>query len=160
MFGAVLGTEDHGRWFLAPADATATASRSYLGESFILRTVWTTRTGVVEVTEFMPHGDGRSDVVRTVRGLAGSVDMVQDLRLRFGYRATVPWVRQLRHEKSPGLIAVAGPDAVVVRGPALHAADHRHEARSTVSQHESVSLQLTCLAPPAAAGAGRFERPR
>ena len=154
MFGALLGTADHGRWLLAPADPTATSTRAYVGESFILRTVWTTRTGTVEVTEFMPHGDGRADVVRTVRGLAGSVEMVQDLRLRFDYGATMPWVRQLRHEKTAGLIAVAGPDAVVVRGPALHATDHRHEARFTVSVHESRTVQLTWYAshlplPPA-----------
>jgi GH15 family glucan-1,4-alpha-glucosidase len=154
MFGALLGTEDHGRWLLAPADPTATATRSYVGESFILATVWTTRTGSVEVVDFMPHGDGRADVVRTVRGLSGTVEMAQDLRLRFGYATTVPWVRQLRHEHTPGLIAVAGPDAVVVRGPALHAADHRHEARFTVSARESVTVQLTWYAshlplPPA-----------
>ncbi|WEO76117.1 glycoside hydrolase family 15 protein [Cryobacterium sp. SO2] len=143
MFGALLGSEDHGRWLLAPADPTATCTRSYVGESFILSTVWTTRTGSVEVTDFMPHGDGRADVVRTVRGLSGSVEMIQDLRLRFGYATTVPWVRQLRHERTPGLVAVAGPDAVVVRGPALHAADHRHEARFTVSVHESLTVQLT-----------------
>jgi GH15 family glucan-1,4-alpha-glucosidase len=154
MFGALLGTEDQGRWLLAPADPTATASRAYVGDSFILRTVWTTRTGSVEVTEFMPHGDGRADVVRTVRGLTGSVEMVQDLRLRFSYGETVPWVRQLRHEKTAGIIAVAGPDAVVVRGPALHAADHRHGGRFTVSVHQSLTVQLTWYAshlplPPA-----------
>jgi len=143
MFGALLGTEDHGRWLLAPADPTATSTRSYVGETFVLATTWTTGTGTVEVTDFMPHGDGRADVVRTVRGLSGTVEMLQDLRLRFDYAATMPWVRQLRHEHSPGLIAVAGPDAVVVRGPALHAADHRHEARFTVTAGESVTVQLT-----------------
>ncbi|MGY4857415.1 glycoside hydrolase family 15 protein [Cryobacterium sp. AP23] len=146
MFGALLGAEDQGRWLLAPADPAATSTRSYVGESFILRTVWTTRTGSVEVTEFMPHGDGRADVVRTVRGLSGSVEMVQDLRLRFNYGETVPWVRQLRHEKTAGIIAVAGPDAVVVRGPALRAADHRHAGRFTVSVHESLTVQLTWYA--------------
>ncbi|MBX0299567.1 hypothetical protein K2F54_06210 [Cryobacterium sp. 1639] len=34
MFGALLGTEDQGRWLLAPADPTATAVRAYVGESF------------------------------------------------------------------------------------------------------------------------------
>jgi GH15 family glucan-1,4-alpha-glucosidase len=154
MFGALLGTHDQGRWLLAPADPAATATRGYVGESFILRTVWTTPTGTVEVTEFMPHGDGRADVVRTVRGLTGSVEMQQELRVRFNYGATVPWVRQLRHEKVPGIVAVAGPDAVVVRGPALRATDHRHEARFTVSARETVSLQLSWYAshlplPPA-----------
>jgi GH15 family glucan-1,4-alpha-glucosidase len=154
IFGALLGTPEHGRWLLAPADPAATATRAYVGESFILRTVWTTETGSVEVTEFMPHGDGRADVVRSVRGLSGTVEMLQELRLRFNYGATVPWVRQLRHERSPGIVAVAGPDAVVVRGPALRATDHRHEARFTVTARQRVNLQLAWYAshlplPPA-----------
>jgi len=44
-FGALLGTEHQGRWLLAPRDAAASCERSYLGDSFILRTVWTTPTG-------------------------------------------------------------------------------------------------------------------
>lgn len=143
MFAALLGTEDHGRWLLAPADPGATSTRSYLGDSFILVTVWTTTTGQVEVIDFMPHGDGRADVVRWVRGISGQVEMTQELTLRFGYAATVPWVRQLPHESTPGLIAMAGPDAVVVRGPALSASDHRHTARFTVRAAESVPLHLT-----------------
>lgn len=143
MFGALLGTEDHGRWLLAPSDPGATSIRSYVGDTFILSTIWTTKTGQVEVLDFMPHGDGRADVVRSVRGISGHVEMRQDLRLRFGYATTVPWVRQLTHEKTPGLIAIAGPDAVVVRGPALHASDHRHTATFTVSANEFVPLHLT-----------------
>ena len=143
MFGALLGSAENGRWLLAPADPAATCTRSYLGDSFVLVTVWTTRTGTVEVTDFMPTGDDRADVVRTVRGLTGRVEMMQELRMRFDYGATVPWVRQLRHEKTPGLIAVAGPDAVVVRGPALRASDHRHVARFTVAATETVAVQLT-----------------
>lgn len=143
MFGALLGSEDHGRWLLAPADPAASCTRSYVGESFVLSTIWTTSTGRVEVVDFMPLGDHRADVLRVVRGITGHVEMVQDLRLRFGYATTVPWVRQLTHEKSAGLIAVAGPDAVVVRGPALRASGRRHVARFTVSAHETVPLHLT-----------------
>jgi GH15 family glucan-1,4-alpha-glucosidase len=143
MFAALLGSEDHGRWLLAPADPAATSTRSYRGDSFVLSTVWTTATGQVEVLDYMPHGDARADVVRSVRGIRGTVEMVQDLRLRFGYATTVPWVRQLTGEATPGLIAIAGPDAVVVRGPALQAADHRHIARFTVTAGQSVPLHLT-----------------
>ena len=47
MFGALLGTEDHGRWLLAPADRSATCTRRYVGDTFILVTEWTTETGQV-----------------------------------------------------------------------------------------------------------------
>jgi GH15 family glucan-1,4-alpha-glucosidase len=142
MFGALLGTEEHGRWLVAPEDKTATCTRSYVGDTFILSTVWTTGTGQVEVIDFMPHGYDRADIVRRVRGITGSVEMHQDLRIRFDYAATIPWVRQLADDTGPGLIAIAGPDAIVVRGPALLAADHRHVSRFTVSAGETVDLQM------------------
>src|SRR5665811_2392103 len=76
MFGALLGDEDHGRWLLAPEDDTATCTRSYVDDTFILSTVWTADAGQVEVIDFMPHEDGRADVVRSVRGIRGSVSLI------------------------------------------------------------------------------------
>jgi len=143
MFGALLGDENHGRWLLAAADPNATVTRSYVGDTFILSTVWTTDTGSVEVQDFMPHGDNRADLVRRVRGITGSVAMKQELRIRFGYGGTVPWVRQLTNESTHGLVAVAGPDAVVIRGPHLQASDHRHVSDFTVSAGDTVDVQMT-----------------
>lgn len=143
IFGALLGNEDHGRWLLAPDDDSATSTRSYVGDTFILKTVWTTSTGSVEVIDFMPHGDRRADVVRWVRGLSGTVTMVEEVRIRFSYGSTVPWVRQLTGEPGHGLIAVAGPDAIVMRGPHLHASDRVHEARFTVEAGDYVDVHLT-----------------
>lgn len=143
MFGALLGTEDNGRWLLAPFDRSATCTRRYAGDTFILVTEWTTDTGQVEVIDFMPHGNGRSDLVRRVRGIWGYVEMTQDLRIRFGYSTTIPWVRQLKTEARPAIIAVAGPDAIVVRGPALRAADHLHVSQFTVEAGETVDIQMT-----------------
>ena len=143
MFGALLGDENHGRWLLAPADPNAIATRRYDGDTFVLSTLWTTSTGQVEVLDFMPHGDGRADLVRRVRGITGTMAMTQDLRIRFGYATTIPWVRQLKGESVRGLVAIAGPDAIVVRGPALHASDHRHESHFDVIAGETVDAQMT-----------------
>ena len=143
MFGALLGNEEHGRWLLAPADLNATNIRSYVPNTFILSTIWSTATGQVEVIDFMPHADRRSDVARRIRGITGSVDMRQDLRVRFGYAASMPWVRQIHDEEEPGLIATAGPDAIVYRGPKLHPADHRHSSEFTVHAGEIVDMQIT-----------------
>ena len=143
MFGALLGNENHGRWLLAPADEEATATRSYQGDTFVLSTVWTTKTGQVEVLDFMPHGNGRADLVRRVRGISGTVHMTQDLRIRFGYATTIPWVRQLKGESVRGLVAIAGPDAIVVRGPALRASDHRHVSHFDVTAGDTIDAHLT-----------------
>ncbi len=143
MFGALLGTEDHGRWLLAPVDAAARSTRHYEGDTMILITRWKTTDGEVEVTDFMPHGDHRADVLRRIRGVSGTVRMRQDLRIRFGYATAVPWVRQETSEHPSALIAVSGPDALVIRGPRLRAADHSHVGQFDVKAGQVVDLSLT-----------------
>ncbi|SEB80117.1 Glucoamylase (glucan-1,4-alpha-glucosidase), GH15 family [Paramicrobacterium humi] len=143
VFGALLGDKDHGRWKLAPDDPGAVCTRRYDGDTFILVTRWKTHNGEVEVTEFMPHGDGRADLVRRVRGLQGSVTMEVDLRFRFGYATAMPWVRQLRDGDAPGIIAVAGPDAVALRGLEIKASNHSHRGEFTVSEGDIVDITMT-----------------
>ena len=145
-FGALLGDEDHGRWLLAPAASLtgeATSTRSYLPDTFTLVTTWTTTTGKVEATELMPRGDRRADIIRRVRGVSGTVQMHVDLRVRFGYSDALPWIRQTPEEGDHALVAIAGPDAIVVRGPELTAQNHSHQADFSVAEGETVDLTLT-----------------
>jgi GH15 family glucan-1,4-alpha-glucosidase len=143
VFGALLGDEDNGRWRLAPTATDAASSRRYDGPGFALVTRWTTPDGEVEVTDVMPVGRGRVDVVRRVRGIRGTVEMEQDIRFRFDYGATVPWVTQNRDREPIELVAVAGPNAAVLRGPALRGRDHQHSGVFTVSAGETVDIVLT-----------------
>ena len=142
-FGALLGDENHGRWLLAPSSPDATATRVYDGDSFVLITTWTTPTGVVEVTDLMPHGDRRADVLRRVRCVSGHVEMLEELVIRFGYATAVPWVRQSSENGHPMLVAIAGPDALVRRGPRLTAVDTRHQGRFAVREGSHVDISLT-----------------
>ncbi|MCW4384617.1 glycoside hydrolase family 15 protein [Salinibacterium sp. SYSU T00001] len=142
LFGALLGGEQHGRWLVAPVGEVIETSRRYDGDTFILVTRWVTREGEVEVTEFMPHGNRRADIVRRVRGIRGTVAMQQDLRVRLGYADAMPWVRQKPEEGGNALIAVAGPDAVVVRGPHLAKYDHAHRCEFEVSEGDTVDISL------------------
>jgi GH15 family glucan-1,4-alpha-glucosidase len=146
-FGALLGDEEHGHWRLAPAGAARCTSRAYERDSFVLVTRWETPTGVAEVVDLMPHGDRRADVIRRVRGVSGTVSMEQVLRIRFDYADAVPWIRQvheegLRRERGT-LLAVAGPDAIVVRGPRLYADGKAHRAAFDVAEGEVVDTVLT-----------------
>ena len=111
--------------------------------TFALVTRWVTAEGEVEVTDVMPFGDRRADLIRRVTGIRGSVQMHQELRIRFGYADAMPWVRQIEDDAGHGLVAVAGPDAVVVRGPKLKAADHAHTSDFTVKAGETVDISLT-----------------
>lgn len=143
MFGALLGTEDHGLWTLRPTQADARTTRRYDGDGFILVTRWETASGIAEVIDLMPHGDRRADVIRRVRGIEGTVEFTQQLRVRFDYARAVPWMRQAGTDAEPALIGMGGPDAIVVRGAALTASDHAHRGTVTVGAGETVDLVLT-----------------
>ncbi|MGN8050462.1 glycoside hydrolase family 15 protein [Curtobacterium sp. 22159] len=142
-FASLLGTEDHGHWTLRPTDPDATATRRYDHDTLVLATVWTTSSGVVEVTEFMPVGAHRATIVRRVRGLRGSVELRQVLRIRFDYARALPWVRQIGGDEDPALLATAGPGSVIVRGVRFHADHHRHTATTTVRDGDVLDTVLT-----------------
>jgi len=142
-FAALLGDENNGRWLLAPTDAEATSTRSYIDDTFVLVTRWKTSTGEVEVTDLMPYGNRRADVVRRVRGISGTVTMHEEVRIRFAYSTAIPWIRQMPDHGENALIAIAGPDAIVIRGPKLTATDHKHEGTFDVTEGQIVDLSLT-----------------
>src|SRR6185436_4214007 len=148
-FAALLGSRNNGRWLLGPLGAART-TRRYLGNSFILETTHETSTGVVRVTDLMPVGDGRADLVRRVEGISGTVRMRHEWVVRFSYGKVRPWVT--RHPDAPGsgtgemITAVAGPDMLVLRGSRLpHAADGRHEDEFDVEAGERLTFSTTWL---------------
>nr|WP_281364356.1 glycoside hydrolase family 15 protein [Microcella alkalica] len=143
MFGALLGTEEHGQWLLRPIGAVECAERHYEEDTLVLVTRWRSPTGEIEVIDAMPHGDRRADLVRRVRGISGEVAVEQLLRIRFDYASAMPWMRQGGTDEHPALVAIAGPDAVVVRGPRFRAVDHAHRAEFVVREGETVDTVLT-----------------
>jgi glucoamylase len=114
-FAALLGTSDHGRWRIAPADPAPRVARAYRDGTMVLETVFTTDDGRVAVIDFMPFEHPTSSVVRLVEGRAGKVAMDMHLKLRFDYGTSVPWVTRL--EDNSGISAVVGPNRVTLRAP-------------------------------------------
>jgi GH15 family glucan-1,4-alpha-glucosidase len=147
-FGALLGDSDQGHWRVAPVDAERASTRFYRDGSFVLETRWVTDGGEVAVIDLMPHGNRRADVVRRVVGIRGTVAMEQALRIRFDYAAAVPWMRQAPDHDGAGanahaLIAVAGPDSIIIRGPKLDPDGMVHRSSFTVSEGETIDITLT-----------------
>src|SRR5438045_3600868 len=132
-FCALLGTAENGRWLLAPRQRVRRTQRRYCPDSLILETDFETATGAVRVTDFMPVWGERTDVVRIVEGLRGSVSMRMELVLRFGYGDVVPWV----HRVDDALFATSGPFSVEVRAPVeTHGEDFRTVAEFKVKSGE------------------------
>ncbi|MGV9193990.1 glycoside hydrolase family 15 protein [Microbacterium sp. MC2] len=143
VFGALLGDENHGRWQLCPSDVDAAVTRRYDGDTFVLITRWTTEQGVAEVHDFMPLDGGRTDVVRRIVGVSGTVEFETRLWLRFDYARGIPWVRKVTEPDGPALLAVLGPGAAVVRGAPLRADGHSHRGAITVDAGEVIDLTMT-----------------
>ena len=114
IFASLLGSEEHGRWLLAPAADVRAVRRRYRGDSLILETEFDTDDGCVRLIDFMPPRGEAPDLVRIVEGVRGRVRMRMQLRGRFDYGRVVPWV----YREDGDLVAVAGPDAAWLRTPA------------------------------------------
>jgi carbohydrate kinase (thermoresistant glucokinase family) len=141
-FAALLGTSEHGRWRICPADPAPRVSRAYRDGTMVLETVFDTADGQVALIDFMPVGQANSSVIRLVQGRRGKVAMRLHLALRFDYGTTVPWVTQL--EDKSGISAIAGPTRVVLRSPvALQGRNFATIAAFDVAEGESVPFVLT-----------------
>ena len=128
-FAALLGTDKHGRWLIAPAEEVTKTSRRYRDNTLILQTRFETASGVVELIDFMPPRGNASDVVRLVRGVSGRVGLRMQLVIRFGFGADIPWVKRT---EDGALLAIAGQDMTVLRTPI----ETRGEDLTTVADFE------------------------
>ncbi|HEV3484688.1 MAG TPA: glycoside hydrolase family 15 protein [Vicinamibacterales bacterium] len=138
-FAALLGDASHGRWLLAPTDASARSTRRYRGHSLVLETEFTAAEGVVRVVDFMPPRQSEPDLVRIVEGVSGEVEMQMQFVIRFDYGSIVPWVRRI----DGVLRAIGGPDAVSLWSPvATHGKDLTTCATFTVKAGDQLPFHL------------------
>ena len=155
-FAKLLGEEDNGRWQVCPRNlsegAVRHSSRRYLPGTLVLETEWRTETGLVRLTDAMPVRDRHADIIRRVECLEGEVEMAMRWVVRFAYGAAVPWVRRITDDEgNEGVLAVAGPDAVILRGDVLPEPDRRgkdraHHSYFTVKAGEKVDLSMSWFA--------------
>ena len=138
-FAALLGNEDNGRWLIAPAAGGRATRRRYRDHTLVLETEFETAEGAVRIIDFMPIRDQTVDVIRIVEGLRGHVPMQMHLTIRFDYGQTIPWVRNI----GGALVAVAGPDALVLRAPVeTKGVGHSTVAEFTVHAGQRVPFNL------------------
>jgi GH15 family glucan-1,4-alpha-glucosidase len=140
-FGALLGGPNEGRWLIAPSSGGPATTRRYRERTLILESEWETREGRVRVIDFMPPRETKPDIVRVVEGLEGRVEMRTELTIRFDYANCIPWVLRTDDET---LLAVGGPDGVVLRTPVdLEPDGMTHGATFSVRAGERVPFVLT-----------------
>lgn len=82
-FAALLGTQEHGFWQIAPLEQ-ARSDRCYQTDTLVLQTEFTTAAGKAQLIDFMPVRDHGPQVLgRIVRGVSGRVRLRSELRQRF-----------------------------------------------------------------------------
>ncbi len=120
MFCAILGDADSGRWQIAAVGGDV-VERRYRPDTFVLETIWQTPSGRVQVTDFLPPAAEHADLVRRVHCLEGRVEIEHDLRIRFDFARSTPWIRQTTHPTAGARVwlSLAGPDGLLVSGPQL-----------------------------------------
>ena len=142
-FAGLLGDEDNGHWQLGPA-GEHTARRRYIEDTAVLETTYRTDTGEVRVTDLMPTGERRADVVRRVEGVRGTVSFRHSWVVRFDYGRIRPWVHREQVGDHPAIIATAGPDKLILTGPRLpRAVDGHHEETFDVQEGDRLDFTLT-----------------
>lgn len=143
-FAALLGTEEHGRWMISPM-ATARTTRRYLPDSLVLETVHETDQGSVRVTDLMPEGSRRADVLRRIEGISGEVHLRHEWRVRPWYGRSIPLVHTRELHGETALVAVSGPDRFTLRGPQLPSLDPDGVCRDVlvVRPGEVIDFHLT-----------------
>ncbi len=143
-FAALLGTEEHGRWLLTPGDPVERTSRRYVDGTACLETTFTTADGEVVLLDVMPTLDGRADVVRRLTCTRGTVRICHEWVVRTDYGKVRPWVSREQAYGNEVVVAVAGPDKLVLRGPRLpEGHEGRHYDEFEISAGEEMTFSTT-----------------
>ena len=143
---ALIGDASNGRFHIAPvvdgAIVGKATARRYAGATVVLETIWEMETGTVVLTDFMVPEMDHGTLVRVVECREGTANLRMELCLRFDYGQSVPWVT--RREGGNGVVAVSGPDMVVLRTDVdLRGEDMITVADFTVTKGERIPFVLT-----------------
>ncbi|MDM0110095.1 glycoside hydrolase family 15 protein [Variovorax sp. J22R24] len=139
-FANLLGTEENGRWRIAPTGDPVATTRRYRPSTLVLETEFEMADGVVRLIDCMALRTSNPRIVRIVEGVRGTVPMSVRLNPRFDYGKTAPWILAKEQAVSAG----AGPEAVELRADVpITSQDRCLEADFSVNAGERVCFVLT-----------------
>ncbi len=144
VFAALLDSKSGGRFQIAPVDVASTR-QVYLRDTNILQTSFTTATGTLTVTDFMPvrraalSEEAPHEIHRIVRCDSGDVDVSCVFEPRLDYARGVTVLRPLRE----GVEARGGRQTLnLLASVPMRIGGDRAVARFTLRQGESASFVL------------------
>ena len=131
VFAALLDAERGGHFWIRPV-SKYTAIQSYLPDTNILQTTFSTAFGIVRLTDFMPvEGSKGSQTVRTlfrkIEGIKGQVELGMSFQPRFDYGSGIQDLEYTRN----GLLARGKSQTFLLQAP-IRLAIHRQEAKGQI----------------------------
>lgn len=147
VFARILDP-DGGHWSIHPAGSFA-SERRYLPGTLVLETTFTTDTGTVRLRDAMSFAAGQRghdlgfdaphEVLRSVEGVSGSVEIVMELAPRPEYGLVRPLFRQ----EDGGGRTFGGPNRLAIRaGVPVEVVDATMRASFPVSEGDQVGFSL------------------
>jgi GH15 family glucan-1,4-alpha-glucosidase len=147
VFARLLG-EDAGHWSIRPA-GTFTSDRRYVPGTLVVETMFTTDSGSVRITDALVFAEGQRghdlghdaphELVRSVEGIAGEVELSFELAPRTEYGLVRPLIRM----EGDGGRTFGGPNRIAVRaGVPLTLEDVTMKATFTVAAGDSIGFSL------------------
>src|SRR3954471_15681842 len=154
VFARILDP-DAGHWSIQPAGAF-TSERRYLPGTLVAETTFTTDTGSVRLTDALVFAEGQRghdlgfdsphELLRSVEGVSGEVELVLELAARTEYGL----VRPLFRKEGDGGRTFGGPNRITVRaGVPVEVEGATMRAAFTLSAGDRVGFSLR-WAPPEA----------
>src|SRR5438067_66163 len=151
VFARILDP-DAGHWSIRPA-GSFTSTRRYLPGTLVIETTFFTEAGVVRLTDALVFAesqrghalghDGPHELLRSIEGVSGDVELLFDLAPRTEYGL----VRPLFRKEGDGGRTFGGPNRITVRsGVPVAIEDVTMRARCTVSEDAQVGFSL-CWIP-------------
>jgi GH15 family glucan-1,4-alpha-glucosidase len=147
VFGRILDP-NAGHWSIRPA-AAFTSERRYVPGTLVIETTLTTDTGSVKLTDALVFAEGQRghdlgfdsphELVRSVEGVSGEVELLFELAPRTEYGL----VRPLFRMEGDGGRTFGGPNRIAVRaGVPVEIADVTMRAAFTVSAGDQVGFSM------------------
>jgi GH15 family glucan-1,4-alpha-glucosidase len=138
-FASLVGYDEHGRWAIQPTVPIRSSKQYYDGDTLVLVTEFECDGGAFRLIDFMPPSIERTDIIRIVEGIDGSVPLEVIVAPRFGYGINRPWLEP----RQDGVSFITGPDALRLRtdvSMTLH--DAKAIAQLTVQRGQRFVFQL------------------
>src|SRR5438445_3762065 len=147
LFARLLGP-DAGHWSIRPT-APFESSHRYLDGTLVLETTFTTETGSVRLTDALAFAEGQRghelghdvphELLRSVEGISGAVELVLELAPRPEYGL----VRPLFRKEGDGGRTFGGPNRITVSaGVPIEIEDVTMRATFTVSDGDRIGFGL------------------